>query len=96
VPFTAPNTSAVGAGGGPVFVASDLNTSFTAAVAPPPVNLTAQNQTVPWLGPRSGSNAANSSGSNGKSGNGAADMREGVAGAAVLGAVLVGVAALLA
>jgi hypothetical protein len=42
VPFTAPNTSAVGAGGGPVFVASDLNTSFTAAVAPPPVNLPAE------------------------------------------------------
>jgi len=97
VPFTAPNVSAVGAGGGPVFVASDLNTSFTAAAAPPPVNLTAQNQTVPWLGPRSGSNAANnSSGSNGKSGNGATDMSEGVAGAAVLGAVLAGVAALLA
>jgi len=89
--------SAVGAGGGLVFVASDLNTSFTAAAAPPPVNLTAQNQTVPWLGPRSGSNAANnSSGSNGKSGNGATDMSEGVAGAAVLGAVLAGVAALLA
>lgn len=58
VPFTAPDLSAVGAGGGPVFVAPGLNTSFTAAVAPPPVNLTAENKTVPWLGPRPGSNAA--------------------------------------
>jgi hypothetical protein len=38
--FTAPNTSAVGAGGGPVFVASGMNTNFTAAVGPPSVNLT--------------------------------------------------------
>ncbi|KAF8469318.1 hypothetical protein DFH94DRAFT_697441 [Russula ochroleuca] len=46
VPFTAPNTSAVGAGGGPVFV-SGPNTSFGAAVAPPPVDLTQQNKTFP-------------------------------------------------
>jgi len=57
VPFTAPNTSAVGAGGGPVFIGPGLNTSFTAAVAPAPVNLTARNETVPWAGPRPGSNA---------------------------------------
>ena len=36
VPFTAPNTSAVGAGGGAVFLAPHVNTSFTAAVAPAP------------------------------------------------------------
>ncbi|KAI9462667.1 hypothetical protein F5148DRAFT_212367 [Russula earlei] len=55
VPFTAPNTAAVGAGGGPVFIGPGLDTSFTADVAPPPVNLTAQNKTVPWLGPRTSS-----------------------------------------
>ena len=101
VPFTAPNTSAVGAGGGPVFVASGLNTSFTAAVAPAPVNLTAQNKSVPWLGARNGSNAVSSSGSgsgsgNGKSGNGAIDMGEGILGATVFGVILAGVATLLA
>ncbi|KAH9022643.1 hypothetical protein EDB85DRAFT_2151670 [Lactarius pseudohatsudake] len=41
VPITVPNTSAVGAGGGPLFVASGLDTSFTAASAPASVNLTA-------------------------------------------------------
>ncbi|EKM52917.1 uncharacterized protein PHACADRAFT_176901 [Phanerochaete carnosa HHB-10118-sp] len=45
VPFTAPNMSAVGAGGQGVFVAPSLNTSFTAALAPAPVNLTAMNLT---------------------------------------------------
>ncbi|KAH9991860.1 phosphoesterase family-domain-containing protein [Russula vinacea] len=94
VPFTAPNTSAVGAGGGPVFVASGMNTSFTAAVAPPPVNLTQQNKTVPWSGPRNGSNAVNSTGTgSGKSG--AVDMREGIVGAAIFGTILAGVVALL-
>ncbi|KAI0261864.1 phosphoesterase family-domain-containing protein [Gloeopeniophorella convolvens] len=44
VPFTAPNTSAVGAGGGPVFIAQGLDTNFTAAQAPAPVNLTALGQ----------------------------------------------------
>jgi hypothetical protein len=100
VPFTAPNTSAVGAGGGPVFVASGLNTSFTAAVAPAPVNLTAQNKSVPWAGPRNGSNAVSSSGSSnstnkGKTGNGAMDVKDGIVGAAVFGSILAGVAALL-
>jgi hypothetical protein len=94
VPFTAPNTSAVGAGGGSVFVASGMNTSFTAAVAPSPVNLTQQNKTVPWSGPRNGSNAVNSTGSgSGKSG--AVDMREGIVGAAIFGTILAGVVALL-
>jgi hypothetical protein len=99
VPFTAPNTSAVGAGGGSVFIASGLNTSFTAAVAPAPVNLTAQNKTVPWSGARPGSNAVTNSSSgsgNGKSGNGVMDVREGIVGAAVFGAILAGVATLLA
>ncbi|KAH9011124.1 hypothetical protein EDB84DRAFT_1650283 [Lactarius hengduanensis] len=89
VPITAPNTSAVGAGGGAVFVASGLDTSFTAASAPAPVNLTAQGKTVPWLGPRVA--AASSS----SSGNGAAGVREGMVGATVLGALLAGVVTLL-
>ncbi|KAH8994224.1 hypothetical protein EDB92DRAFT_2113442 [Lactarius akahatsu] len=42
VPITAPNTSAVGTGGGAVLVASGLDTSFTAAKVPSPVNLTAR------------------------------------------------------
>ncbi|KAF8262921.1 phosphoesterase family-domain-containing protein [Lactarius quietus] len=97
VPFTAPNTSAVGAGGGSVFVASGLNTTFTAASAPAPVNLTAQNETVPWAGPRvtSSSSSSNSSSSSGKK-SGAVGAREGIVGATVLGALLAGVATLLA
>jgi hypothetical protein len=92
VPFTAPNTSAVGAGGGPVFIASGLNTSFTAASAPAPVNLTAKNETVPWSGPRvAASSPINASTSSG----GATGAREGIVGATVLGALLAGVAALL-
>ncbi|KAH9011126.1 hypothetical protein EDB84DRAFT_1681097 [Lactarius hengduanensis] len=89
VPITAPNTSAVGAGGGAVFVASGLDTSFTAASAPAPVNLTAQGKTVPWLGPRVA--AASSS----SSGNGAARVREGMVGATMLGALLAGVVTVL-
>ena len=50
VPFLAPNVSAVGAGGGPVFIAPGLNTSLTTANAPTPVNLTALNETVPASG----------------------------------------------
>lgn len=45
VPFPPPNTSAVGAGGGPVFVAPGV----VFAKAPSPVNLTALNETVPAL-----------------------------------------------
>ena len=51
VPFLAPNLSAVGAGGGPVFIAPGLNTSLTTANAPAPVNLTALNEMVPASGP---------------------------------------------
>jgi len=96
VPFTAPNTSAVGAGGGPVFVASDLDTKFTAASAPAPVNLTAKNAVDPWSGPRvaASSSSSNSSSSSGKK-NGAVGVREGIVGATVLGALLTGVAAVL-
>ncbi|KAH9059219.1 phosphoesterase family-domain-containing protein [Lactarius vividus] len=92
VPITAPNTSAVGAGGGPVFVASGLDTSFTVAKAPAPVNLTAQGKTVPWLGPRVAAAASNSSSG---SGNGATGAREGMVGATVLGALLAGLVTLL-
>ncbi|KAH9059233.1 hypothetical protein EDB87DRAFT_1737742 [Lactarius vividus] len=47
VPITVPNMSAVGAGGGPVFVASGVNPSFAAASVPSPVNPTAPGKTVP-------------------------------------------------
>ncbi|KAH8093090.1 phosphoesterase family-domain-containing protein [Cristinia sonorae] len=50
VPFSAPNMNATSAGGGPVFVAPTLNLSVTAQTLPPPVNLTALNQTVPASG----------------------------------------------
>ncbi|KAF8532168.1 phosphoesterase family-domain-containing protein [Gautieria morchelliformis] len=50
VPFLAPNLTAVGAGGGPVFVAPTLNTSLTTANAPAPVDLTALGETVPSSG----------------------------------------------
>jgi len=97
VPFTAPNTSAVGAGGGSVFVAPGMNTSFTAAVAPAPVNLTQQNKTLPWSGPRNGSNAVTnaSSGNNGGNSSGAVDMRECVISAAIFGTIFAGVVTLL-
>jgi hypothetical protein len=97
VPFTAPNTSAVGAGGGSVFVSPGMNTSFTAANAPAPVNLTQQNKTVPASGPRNGSNAGTNNGGNGGSGKkgGAMDMREGIIGATIFGTIVAGVAALL-
>ncbi|KAN0135813.1 Phosphoesterase family domain containing protein [Lactarius tabidus] len=91
VPFTAPNTSAVGAGGGPVFIGPGLNTSFTAANAPAPVNLAAQNQTVPASGPRV---AASTNTSSPAKKSGAVGAREGMVGATVLGALLAGVAAL--
>ena len=88
VPFTAPNTSAVGAGGGPVFIASGLDTNFTAASAPAPVNLTAKNESVPWSGPRVAASSSNSTSSTGKKTNGAVGAREGIVGATVLGALL--------
>ncbi|KAI0069467.1 hypothetical protein K474DRAFT_1670815 [Panus rudis PR-1116 ss-1] len=50
VPFAAPNTNASGAGGGPVFIGPGMNTSITPDTLPPPVDLTALNQTVPWSG----------------------------------------------
>ncbi|KAH8985746.1 hypothetical protein EDB86DRAFT_3083337 [Lactarius hatsudake] len=51
VPIIAPNTPAVGAGGGPVSAALGLDTSFTAASAPAPVKPTTQGKTLPWLYP---------------------------------------------
>ena len=48
VPFTAPNTSAVGAGSGGVFVSPLLNKNLTAEAAPKPVNLTAAGLPNPW------------------------------------------------
>ena len=54
VALTVQNTSVVGAGAELVFVASSLNTSFTAGVAPAPVNLTAPRQTGSWVVPHEG------------------------------------------
>ena len=48
------NTTAVGTGSGPDFDTSSLNTSFTTAVVPVQVNLTAPRKTCPWVGPREG------------------------------------------
>ncbi|KAH9016785.1 hypothetical protein EDB85DRAFT_1897965 [Lactarius pseudohatsudake] len=93
VPITAPNTSAVGAGGGAVFVASGVDTSFTAASVPAPVNLTTQGEMVPWLGPRVAASSSNTSASG--SGNGAAGAREGIVGATVLGALFAGIVTVL-
>ncbi|KZT51913.1 hypothetical protein CALCODRAFT_476581 [Calocera cornea HHB12733] len=53
VPFVAPNTAAVGAGGGPVFVGAGTDMSLTAANAPAPVNLTALGETLPDSTPAS-------------------------------------------
>lgn len=51
VPFTAPNVSAVGAGGGKVFVVPSVNLNLTSANAPSPVNLTNLGDQVPASGP---------------------------------------------
>ncbi|KAH9059221.1 hypothetical protein EDB87DRAFT_1832298 [Lactarius vividus] len=87
VPITAPNTSAIGAGSGAVFVVSGLDTSFTAASAPALVSLTVQGETVAWLGPCVVAASSNSSSS---SGNGVTGAREGILDAKVLGALLAG------
>ncbi|KAF8264368.1 hypothetical protein EI94DRAFT_1805956 [Lactarius quietus] len=68
VRFTAPNTSAVGAGGSPVFVGPGIDTNLTAANAPAAVNLTAKNETVLWSGPRVAATKSNSTTSEKKSG----------------------------
>lgn len=92
VPFTAPNMSAVGAGGQGVFVAPSLNTSLTPAAAPAPVNLTALNATVPAAG---AVNASGSAGAPAPSGAGAASGARAVRVSVglVLGAVLAAVGA---
>lgn len=48
LPFTAPNTSAVSPGGGSVFLGPGINTSFSVASLPAPVNLTALGEQLPW------------------------------------------------
>ncbi|KAI1786921.1 phosphoesterase family-domain-containing protein [Ganoderma leucocontextum] len=97
VPFTAPNTSAVGAGGGGVFVSPLLDKNITTADAPKPVNLTASGLPNPW-GTDPGFNYANgteviqapsATGTNPASGKNAA-VRV-VAGMRESGVVLVGV-----
>ncbi|KAH9061765.1 hypothetical protein EDB83DRAFT_2675432 [Lactarius deliciosus] len=52
VAIIAPKTPAVGAGGGPAFVALGPDASFTTASAPAPANPTTQGKTLPWLYPR--------------------------------------------
>ncbi|KAH9164033.1 hypothetical protein EDB89DRAFT_2078302 [Lactarius sanguifluus] len=54
LPILAPNTPAVGAVGGPVFIAPSFDTSITTPLTV--VNLTAQGKSVRWLGPRLSSN----------------------------------------
>ena len=90
MPFTAPNTSAVGAGGGPVFIAPGLDTNCTAANAPAPVNLTAKNESVPWSGPRVAPSSSNHMATTGKK-SGVVGTREDVVGATVLGVLLAAV-----
>ncbi|EJF61716.1 phosphoesterase family-domain-containing protein [Dichomitus squalens] len=58
IPFVAPNTSGVSAGGQGVFVSPLLDTALTLAKAPQPVNLTASGQANPW-GTDPGFNYAN-------------------------------------
>ncbi|KAI9438814.1 phosphoesterase family-domain-containing protein [Lactarius indigo] len=82
VPFRAPNTSAVGAGGGPVFTMPGLDTSITTPL--PVINLTAQGKSVPWLGPRLSSSKTSDSLSSGHG-----------KGTTVLSALLAGVLVLL-
>ena len=90
VPFTAPNISAVGAGGGPVFVAASLNKSLTPANAPAAVNLTALNKTVPASGPINGTQTAPNPSSTSKSSGAQRNAFVGVAAAlgAFVGAVM--------
>jgi hypothetical protein len=93
--FLAPNTSAVGAGGGSVFLPPGVNTSLTSFSST--INLTAMGALLPASGefnasaPAPGSAPANSTSTSSSSD--ASSMR--VAGATLLGAAL-GVVALLA
>jgi hypothetical protein len=93
VPFLAPNMSAVGAGGGAVFVAPSLNKSLTTASAPAAVNLTAANKTVPASGPLNASATAPGAASTSKSDARRDAVLGGATAVAVLGA-LAGSAAL--
>lgn len=94
-PFTAPNVSAVGAGGGTVFVAAGTNTSFTISNAPMPVNLTAVNATLPADGLFNASAASSSASNSTSSGNSSSAAGVRVAVVGVFGA-FVGAVALLA
>ncbi|KAH9011748.1 hypothetical protein EDB85DRAFT_1900830 [Lactarius pseudohatsudake] len=75
------------AGGGAIFVASGVDTSFTTVMASAPVNLTAQGKAVLWLGPCIVVSSFNSSSGGG---NGAAGTREGMVGVTVLGVLHTG------
>jgi len=72
VPFLAPNLTAVGAGGGAVFVSPLINKSLTSLTAPAAVNLTALNESVPSSGPFANSTNSSSAPSPSGSSSGAA------------------------
>ena len=79
MPFLAPNVTAVGAGGGPVFVGAGVNLSLTAATAPPPENLTALGEEVPSAVQLPGSAPAPAPGSSGTTGQNGGGSNGGVA-----------------
>ncbi|KAI0033321.1 phosphoesterase family-domain-containing protein [Vararia minispora EC-137] len=86
-PFTAPNTSAVGAGNGTVFVAPGVNMNLTIASAPQPINLTQRGQSLPQVLPLNATSLPSSVVSN-TSTSGASTMRVASTGVlAVAGAV---------
>ncbi|KIJ37533.1 hypothetical protein M422DRAFT_211275 [Sphaerobolus stellatus SS14] len=74
VPFAAPNISAVGAGGGPVFKGPGLNVSITPNTLPNPVNLTSTNQTVPAAGAVNATSTAPAGSTSGGSGSASAGI----------------------
>jgi hypothetical protein len=99
-PFAAPDTSAKGAGGGPVFAAPALNASVTPATLPAPVNVTnSPFMNVSAMGgpdpsapaPASNTSTSTSGGAGGKSGARALGARAalGALAGALAGAALV-------
>ncbi|KAF8495811.1 phosphoesterase family-domain-containing protein [Hysterangium stoloniferum] len=87
VPFTAPNASAIAAGGGKVFVAPGNDPNLTAANAPSPVNLTALGASVPASGPLNATATSPASGTPAPTSKSGA-MRHGIAGALTIVGVL--------
>ncbi|KZS96980.1 hypothetical protein SISNIDRAFT_406855 [Sistotremastrum niveocremeum HHB9708] len=90
VPFLAPNTTAVGAGGGSVFISNTTNTNLTTSSAPAPVNLTASGSSVPASGPDPTSTSPSGSSSGGSSSGGSGSSSGAVPGAKVAGGMIFG------